>query len=336
VKVVVLTTSYPRHARDVAGTFIRDAVDQLRAGGVEVAVVSPASFRHYGIAYGAGVPQNLRRAPWKAGLAPLFLASFARAARTAAVGADLVHAHWLPSGFAAIATGKPYLVQLHGTDSELARRAPRLFRGVARRAALAVAPSNELADAARALGARETRVIPEGVRVPTVVNPPAEPPHALFAGRLSEEKGVLELMSAAGGLPLVVVGDGPLRNRVPQATGFVPPAEVGGYIERASVVVCPSRREGYGIVARQALAYGRPVVATRVGGLPEAVMDGETGLLVPPGDPAALRSALERLLDDAELRGRLGAAGRELARERFGLEAAARATIAAYEHVLDR
>jgi hypothetical protein len=61
VKVVVLTTSYPRHERDVAGLFVRDAVEAVRREGVEVEVVSPASFRHFGIAYGHGIVGNLRR-----------------------------------------------------------------------------------------------------------------------------------------------------------------------------------------------------------------------------------------------------------------------------------
>jgi glycosyltransferase involved in cell wall biosynthesis len=152
----------------------------------------------------------------------------------------------------------------------------------------------------------------------------------VYVGRLSEEKGVLELAEAARGLPLVVVGDGPLRARLPQALGFVPPADVGGYLERAAVVVCPSRREGYGVVAREAMAYSRPVVATAVGGLPDAVIDGETGLLVPPGDVVTLRAALERLLGDAELRARLGAAARRLAEERFGFDVAALATVELY------
>jgi glycosyltransferase involved in cell wall biosynthesis len=246
------------------------------------------------------------------------------------------HAHWLPSGLAARAAGKPYVLQLHGTDVELARRAAWLFRPVVRAARLAIAPSAALAEAARGLGAREVELIPEGVPIPAAVGPPDDPPHALFVGRLSEEKGVLELVEAAHGLPLVVVGDGPLRDRVPGALGFVPPSEVGPYLQRAAVVVCPSRREGYGIVARQALAHGRPVVATCVGGLPEAVLDGKTGLIVPPRDPPALRRALERLLGDAELRAELGAAARSLAEERFGLEAAAQATIDAYERALAR
>jgi glycosyltransferase involved in cell wall biosynthesis len=99
--------------------------------------------------------------------------------------------------------------------------------------------------------------------------------------------------------------------------GFVSPEELGDWYERAAVVAVPSRREGYGVVAREAMAYGRPVVATAVGGLVDAVEDGVTGLLVPPRDIAALRSAAERLLADGELRARLGAAarGRAVSRE---------------------
>ena len=336
MKVVVLTTSYPRHAADPAGAFVRDAVEQLRSRGIDVEVVSPASFRHFGIAYGNGIVGNLRRAPWRAALLPAFFVAYARAARRAAKGADVVHAHWLPSGFTALATGKPFVVQLWGTDVELARRARWLFRPILRRAKLVVCASNALAEAARELGARDVRVIPSGVAIPSDIGPPDEPPHALYIGRLSEEKGVLELAEAARGLPLVVVGDGPLRDQLPQALGFVPPAEVGVYLERAAIVVCPSRREGYGVVAREAMAHGRPVIATSVGGLPDAVIDGETGLLVPPRDVEALRGALERLLGDADLRGRLGTAARRVAEDRFGLDAAAEATIDAYEAVLVR
>jgi len=128
----------------------------------------------------------------------------------------------------------------------------------------------------------------------------------------------------------VVVGDGPLRGHVPDAVGFVPPSLVGAYYERAAVVVCPSHREGYGVAAREAMAYGRPVVATAVGGLLDAVEDGVTGLCVPPRDPTALRAAIEALLIDADLRRRLGAAARDAARERFSWQAATEATIRVY------
>ena len=320
MKVVVLTTSYPRDAADVAGRFVADAVERARAAGVTVDVVSPASFPHFGIGYGAGIAQNLRAAPWKLALLPGFMAAYARAARRAARDADLVHAHWIPSALAARATGKPYVLQVWGTDVALARRAPLLARPLLRGARLVLAASEFLAGEAEALGAREVRVVPSGVDVPEVVGEPADPPHVLFAGRLSEEKGILEFLAATEGLPRVIVGDGPLRDRVPEALGFVPPAAMGAYYERAAVVCVPSRREGYGMTAREAMAYGRPVVATAVGGLRDALRDGVDGLLVPPGDPAALRAAVERLLGDPTLRARLGAAARERARDAFSAE----------------
>ena len=101
-----------------------------------------------------------------------------------------------------------------------------------------------------------------------------------------------------------------------------------------SVVCVPSQREGYGLTAREAMAYGRPVVATAVGGLRDAIEDGVDGLLVPPRDPAALRSALERLLGDPELRSRLGAAARRSAEAKFSPAAETEALLAAYAAVL--
>jgi glycosyltransferase involved in cell wall biosynthesis len=158
----------------------------------------------------------------------------------------------------------------------------------------------------------------------------------LYVGRLSEEKGVRELARAAGGMPLVVVGDGPLRHLFPGAVGFVPPARLGEYYERAAVVVCPSRREGFGVVCAEAMAYGRPVVASAVGGLLDLVEDGVSGLLVAPGDTTALRLALARLLEDRGERQRLGDAARARALGRLSRESAAAATIAAYEAAAGR
>ena len=334
MKVAVLTTSYPREPGDPAGNFVADAVERLRGRGVEVEVVSPASFRHFGIAYGAGVVGNLWREPWRAALLPAMLGSFSLAARRASRDADLVHAHWLPAGAVALTTGKPFVVQLWGTDVELARRAKSLARRVLRRARLVICASNALADSARELGAREVRVIPSGVDVPEEVAEEAEPPEVLFAGRLSPEKGILELVEAANGMTLVVAGDGPLRDRVPGALGFVPHHALGPLYERAAVVAVPSHREGFGVVCAEAMAYGRPVVAGAVGGLLDLVADGETGLLVPPRDVPALREALERLIGDRELRRRMGEAARERVRTRFAWPAVTDATLAAYEEAL--
>ena len=334
MKVAVLTTSYPRGPDDVAGAFVRDAVVALRSAGVDLEVVSPASFRHFGLAYGHGIVGNLRHRPWKVVVLPAFLASYSLAARRAARSADLVHAHWLPSALPALKTRKPFVLQLWGTDVELASRAEWLARRLVRRARIVVCPSKALAARARELGARDVRIIPSGVAIPDEVGEPDDPPHVLFVGRLSEEKGILEFLAATEGIARVIVGDGPLRDRVPDAVGFVPPRELGAYYERAAVVVCPSRREGYGVAAREAMAHGRPVIATAVGGLLDAVEDGVTGLRVPPRDPVALRSAIERLLGDGELRSALGASGREAARERFSSKAATEATIRAYRDAL--
>jgi glycosyltransferase involved in cell wall biosynthesis len=336
MKVLVLTTSYPRGPDDVAGAFVRDAVEHLRDAGLDVRVVSPASFRHFGLAYGHGIAGNLRQKPWLALVLPLFLVSYVRAARRAARGVDVVHAHWLPSALPALATRKPYVVQVWGTDLELARRVPWLARLLLRRARLVLCPSQALAGSADQFASGPLWLLSPGVTIPDEVREPEDPPHVLFVGRLSEEKGISDFLQATEGVPRVIVGDGPLRAGIPEAVGFVPPGQLGPYYERASVVACPSRREGYGVVAREAMGYGRPIVAAAVGGLTEALEDGITGLLVPPRDPRALRAAIERLLGDTDLRRRLGAAARDLARVEFSWDAATSATVAAYREALSR
>ena len=334
MKVLVLTTSYPRYEGDPTVHFLGEAVAKLRERGLEVEVVSPQSFQHFGIAYGAGVMGNLRRHPWRMAFVPPMLANFRRAARGDASDADLVHAHWLPTGLVAASLGKPFVLTVHGTDLELARRAPSVARWVLRKARVVICVSNALAEVVSGLGIDHVRVIPNGVEIPPFVREPIYPLEVLFAGRLSREKGILELVEAASAMNLVVAGDGPLRAQVPGALGFVPHRELGELYERAAVVACPSHREGFNVVCAEAMAYGRPVVAGAVGGLLDLVVDEETGLLVPPGDVPALRGALERLLRDEELRKRLGAAARERARTYFGWDRVTDEMLAAYDEAL--
>jgi glycosyltransferase involved in cell wall biosynthesis len=334
VKLLVLTTSYPRYEGDSTVHFLGEAVAKLRERGLEVEVVSPMSFRHFEIAYGAGVMGNLRHEPWRMVAVPAMLANFRRAAGRHASDADLLHAHWLPTGLVAASLGRPFVLTVHGTDAELARKAPSLARLVLRMARLVICVSNPLAEAVRGLGIDHVRVIPNGVEIPPFVREPSSPPEVLFAGRLSREKGILELVEASRGMNLVVAGDGPLRAQVPGALGFVPHRELGELYERASVVACPSHREGFNVVCAEAMAYGRPVVAGAVGGLLDLVVDDETGLLVPPRDVGALRAALERLLADDELRKRLGAAARERARTHFSWDLVTDQTLAAYDEAL--
>ena len=329
MKVLVLTTSYPRGPDDAAGRFVAQAVEAARARGVDVEVVSPASFRHFGIAYGHGIVGNLKARPWLVLALPAFLWNFRRAA--ARHDADLVHAHWLAAGAVAATLRKPFVVQVWGTDVQLAAKARWLARMVLRRSVLAIGASGFLADRARELGARETRIVPTGVEIPEKVGEPDEPPHVLFAGRLSPEKGIEEFLEATRGLPRVIVGAGPIA--VPESVGAVPPRELGRYYERAAVVCVPSRREGYGMVAREAMAYGRPVVASPVGGLVDAVEDEVSGLLA---EGSALRPAIDRLLGDPALRARMGNAARETARRMWSQEAAAGALVDAYDDAVRR
>ena len=337
MKVAVLTTSYPRYPGDHVAPFLADAVEHVRARGIAVDVVAPNRFRHFGIAYGAGIAGNLGARPWLAVFVPPMLAAFRRAGAAAARDADLVHAHWLPAAAVALTLRKPTVVTLHGTDVELARRAPWLARRVLRRVRAVICPSKALAEAARALGAADVDVIPHGVDVTGEVAEEARPLEILFAGRLSPEKGILELVEAFRGLDdarLVIAGDGPLRHRVPGALGWVLPDALRFLYARAAVVACPSRREGFGVVCAEAMAHGRPVVASAVGGLRDLVKHEETGLLVPPGDRAALRAALERLLGDDALRRRLGEAARRHVAHHCSWDRVTDATISVYERAL--
>ncbi|HLY85184.1 MAG TPA: glycosyltransferase family 4 protein [Gaiellaceae bacterium] len=335
MRVVVLTTSWPRTEREFAGRFVADAVQRLRERGVEVDVLAPGSgYRDYGLAYGGGVAANLRRRPWAA---PLMLFSMWRALRRASRAADLVHAHWLLTAAVARFGGTPFVVTLHGSgsagrfsDVELAQRRPGLVRALLRPAAAVICVSETVAAGVRAAGIEAT-VIPNGVRIPDEVAAPAEPAEVLYVGRLSPEKNVDTLVEAVGDLNLVVAGDGPLRDRVPNALGAVPHAEVERLLERASVVVAPCEREGFGLAAAEAMAFGRPVVAAAGGALLELVTDGETGLLVAPRDATALREAVDRLLGDPELRERLGRAARGRARDRFGWDAVIDRTLQVYD-----
>lgn len=333
VRVVLLTTSYPRHPDDHVGRFISDAVERLESSGVQVDVVAPGRFEDFGLAYGDGVMGNLRRRPWAG---PLLLGSMARAARRAARAADLVHAHWLPAGAAAAVSGKPFVVTLHGTDVELARRTPSLARAVLRRARATICVSRALAEEARRLGASRVEVIPNGVDMPISAGYEADPLEILYAGRLALEKGVKELAQAAEGLNLVVAGDGPLRALFPQALGFLSRAELAGWYQRAAVVVCPSRREGFGVACAEAMAFGKPVVAGAVGGLLDLVEDDETGLLVPSRDPTSLRAALDRLLADPQLRERLGRKARERVAEYCAWERITARTLEVYAVAVSR
>lgn len=163
----------------------------------------------------------------------------------------------------------------------------------------------------------------------------------LFVAGRWEAKGGPELAAAFERLlrshpraQLTIVGCTPMLS-LPncEVVGPIPVGQLGGYYDRASVFCLPTRREAYGIVFLEALAHGLPVVATRVGALPELVSEGKTGYLVEVGDVDALTSRLTALLDDPEACRRFGAAARRAGRS-YSWERTAEAVLRHIEKVV--
>ena len=173
--------------------------------------------------------------------------------------------------------------------------------------------------------------------------PRGDGPRILYVGRLSQLKGALVLVEAMAEVvkahpeaDLVIVGDGEVRDRLAaridalglsgrvHLAGFQPQDTVRAAMAQADVFTLPSFAEGVPVVFMEAMASGTPVVATQIAGVSELVEDGISGLIVPPGDVAALSDALSHLLSDADLRAAMGDAGRTRVAADFDLDAEAR------------
>jgi glycosyltransferase involved in cell wall biosynthesis len=145
--------------------------------------------------------------------------------------------------------------------------------------------------------------------------PLPEQPSAIFVGSLEPAKSVDVLLRALDGARLHVVGRGSLAGAIRAAGAehdeWLPADELAAAIDRAWVLVLPSRSEGFGRVIVEAARRGRATVGSRVGGIPDLVEHEETGLLVEPGDAGALEAELARILSDRELAERLGVAAHE-------------------------
>jgi glycosyltransferase involved in cell wall biosynthesis len=159
----------------------------------------------------------------------------------------------------------------------------------------------------------------------------------------------LSVLAKRNGLPAwqcLVVGDGPARDRLRHLAGELGLSrqvvfagmrrDAARVLPALDIFVCPSLYEGFGIAIVEAMAAGRPVVASSAGGISEIVVHGETGLLVPPGDAAALADAIAALLARPERARTMGLRGRERARERFAIEAAVRRHQHLYESLSAR
>lgn len=275
---------------------------------------------------------------------------------------------------ACAAAGRPLVISLHGSDVYVAERVriARQAAGVAfRRAAWVTACSDDLRARAIALGARpsSTETLPYGVdtdrfapsadhrRAVRLALGLGDAPVVFTAGRLVKKKGFEFLIDAVGALVrdlpeirLVIAGDGDHGNELRTRAARVGPAitmlgathqdEVARLAAAADVIAVPSVHDDHGNVdglpnfALEAMASGTPVVASRVGGLPQAIEDGRTGRLVPERDVHALMLAIRDLLNDRPLAGAMGAAARDHVRRAFGWGRVAERLEVAYDRVV--
>ncbi|HSM86582.1 MAG TPA: glycosyltransferase family 4 protein [Candidatus Limnocylindrales bacterium] len=280
---------------------------------------------------------------------------------------DLVHSHGYKADLygylAASREAKPIVATCHnwlggsaslGIYNQLDRMALRKFNAVA-------AVSGEVADKLRASGIAESkiRVISNGVKAALFcgaaaaeVRPASVKGKTIgMVARLDLQKGfevllqaILDLKSVFPELLLAIVGEGPDRERIQEIVQQLGLAQnvvllgqrndMPAIYAAMDIFVLPSFNEGLPMTVLEAMAAGKPVVATRVGAIPSVLQDGEAGLLVTPGDGNSLRQALARLLSDPALCARLGRHGQWYVQQNYTSEVMARNYIRMYRDVL--
>jgi colanic acid/amylovoran biosynthesis glycosyltransferase len=322
-----------------------DAPRRERAAGLEIRRFRYFPRRWEDLADGA-ILENLRARPLRWLQVLPFLVGEAIAMRRciAEFDPDVLHVHWvLPQGLVAAlaAPGRRWVLTAHGGDvyALAGWLATGLKRLALRRATAITVPNQEIRERLLQLGANPntTQVMPMGGADVTAVRAARAERRGgrlLFVGRLAEKKGVAVLLRAldAGelgdGWSLDLIGDGPLRPRLEQAArvlggrvrflGTMDRAGVAAAMAECDVFVLPSvpapsgDQDGLPVVLLEAMAAGCAIVASSLPGIDAVLVDGHTGLLVPPGDSTALAAALSKLLHDRELRAKLGGAAAEV------------------------
>ena len=255
----------------------------------------------------------------------------------------------------------PVIVHMHGSNFQesfaglpgFAQRALRFALSKARHIIVLGNSSRDFLVAEAGVSPEKIAIIFNGVPGPEEVVRPSSPPggrvQIVFLGRLGERKGVPDLLAAFRSPQLLsrawkatIAGDGPVaewRAAVVQA-GLQDRVVVPGWLNRdatsdllrtADIFVLPSHFEAMPVAILEALAHRVAVVTTPVGAIPEFLSDGQNAVLVPPGAPDQLASALARLIDDPGERSRLGAAGHQVFRDRFDISVAANQILALYQ-----
>ncbi|MEA2172245.1 MAG: alpha-maltose-phosphate synthase [Solirubrobacteraceae bacterium] len=356
----VLTREYPPEVYGGAGVHVEYLVRELRRL-IDVDVHCWGADREGAQAY----------LPWErlAGDAALATMSVDLAMTAGVEGVDLVHSHtWyanLAGHLASLRHGIPHVATVHSLEPLRPWKAEQLGGGYAlsswcekaglEGAGAVIAVSEGMARDVRSCypSLERVEVIYNGIDAdeyrPSAAT--ADPPTVVYVGRITRQKGLPVLLEAARafdpGVRLVLCAGSPdtteieaevrdgvaALDNVEWIEEMIPKAEVIDLLSAATVFVCPSVYEPLGIVNLEAMACETAVVASAVGGIVEVVLDGETGLLVPPSDPAALAEAVNALVRDPARAAAMGRAGRERAVAAFDWSAIARQTAAVYESV---
>jgi len=378
MKALFLTREYPPHIYGGAGV----VVDQLtRALGrtmpVEVRCFGEPAAPPAGVAVRGYAPWErvVRGGADSPRFAPVLEAfSVALAMARDPVDADVVHAHTWYVSLAGLLVRTlhqvPLVVTLHSLEPLRPWKSDQLGTGYlvssgAEKQAIetadrVIAVSQAMrADALRLFAVDPARVAvvhngvdPEAYRRTgergALERRSVREPYVLFVGRISDQKGIFDLVKAAPLLPdgvqLVLCAASPdtpeIETRLRRAVDgqprirwireMVPVAEAIELYSHAAVFACPSVYEPFGVINLEAMACEAPVVACAVGGIPEVVVDGETGLLVPPERPEELARAMRSLLDDPVRARAMGAAGRRRVETHFAWSRVAERTAAIY------
>lgn len=394
MRVLVVTSTFPRHEGDDQVPWLLELSMVLREKGVSLEVLAPTyaglashtvheipihRYRYWSkkrevVTHEAGAMNKM------AGRRDLALPAFALVGAGMAAAArlsrrnsyDVIHSHWpLPMGLPAQAgawasKNKPRLVaSFHGAEVALAKRKGHyrpVLKWITHNLDAAISNSRSTARAVRELTGVEPRVIPWGPprgavdlsRKPEEAAPTGGLPIVLAVGRVIERKGFPVLVRAAerlrGKARVVVVGGGEdeakVRREVEkrkvgdvvELVGRLPNEELAELYARCAVFCLPAiidsrgETEGLGVVLLEAMSHGKPVVASDLGGIPDAVKDGETGLLIPHDDPDVLAKSLLRVVEDEGFAKRLGEAGRERAKRLFSWDSIAEKHLEIYEN----
>jgi glycosyltransferase involved in cell wall biosynthesis len=394
--VLMVSSSFPRWHGDAAGHFVARLAGALVERGVAVRALVPheagaarretlagvevTRLRYFRperlqrLAYGSGVPANLRRRPVAWLNLPFFLAAFLGAIARSGGRHRLLHAHWGVLGALAVLTRpihrRPVVVTVHGSDlhPEVAPLGVRrLTRLAIRRSDAVLTPSAAFERECRTIGARDSRFVPHGVdspdasRLAEVLAARREraergsPLRLVTVGRLVPERRHDLLLAAlagvappAGGSELVVVGEGPERRRIEerarelapawrvQLVGQVAPDSILELLAGADLYVSATSVETFGLATVEAAGCALPIVATAVG-YPAELLAPDAARLVPVADVESLRAAIEPLSSDPGTRLALGHRARDrFDRAELSWESAAERTAAVYREVLER